>query len=115
MTAAAQGGTYLVNADAPTAAVRAAAAIAIASGASLLIGFFTPGATALAGVSLVVIAGSSHAIDDPALFLDWTGALSVAGVAAAILFLGPGALSLDARLFGRREIVFPQDRRPSAD
>lgn len=28
-------------------------------------------------------------------------------LAAAIALLGPGAFSLDARLFGRREIVIP--------
>jgi hypothetical protein len=31
--------------------------------------------------------------------------------AAAISMLGPGAYSLDARLFGRREIVFPPARK----
>src|SRR5258708_26282499 len=32
--------------------------------------------------------------------------------AAAITFLGPGAYSLDARLFGRREIVLPSGGTP---
>lgn len=32
--------------------------------------------------------------------------------AAAITLLGPGAYSLDARLFGRREIVLPSGGRP---
>lgn len=32
--------------------------------------------------------------------------------AAAIALLGPGAYSLDARLFGRRVIVFRSDGRP---
>jgi hypothetical protein len=27
------------------------------------------------------------------------------------MLLGPGAISLDARLFGRREIVIPEDNR----
>jgi len=32
-------------------------------------------------------------------------------LAAAIALLGPGAFSLDARLFGRREIVIPKDKK----
>jgi hypothetical protein len=32
--------------------------------------------------------------------------------AVAIVLTGPGALSLDARLFGRREIVIPRTPRP---
>jgi uncharacterized membrane protein YphA (DoxX/SURF4 family) len=35
-----------------------------------------------------------------------TAALSAA-IAAAVICLGPGAFSLDARLFGRREIIIP--------
>jgi uncharacterized membrane protein YphA (DoxX/SURF4 family) len=31
----------------------------------------------------------------------------VAVVAATVILLGPGAFSLDARLFGRREIIIP--------
>ncbi|MBX3277660.1 MAG: hypothetical protein KF868_06615 [Acidobacteria bacterium] len=31
-------------------------------------------------------------------------------MAASIILLGPGALSLDCRLFGRREIVIPYDK-----
>jgi hypothetical protein len=30
----------------------------------------------------------------------------------ALVLLGPGAFSLDARLFGRREIIIPVGRRP---
>jgi uncharacterized membrane protein YphA (DoxX/SURF4 family) len=45
-------------------------------------------------------------------FLDDAGAWSVVAVAVALVLLGPGALSLDARLFGRREIIFPHERRP---
>jgi hypothetical protein len=32
-----------------------------------------------------------------------------AAIAVAVIFLGPGALSLDARLFGRREIIIPNN------
>jgi|SRR5215813_479651 len=35
---------------------------------------------------------------------------NLVAMAAAILFLGPGAFSVDARLFGRREILIPHAR-----
>jgi uncharacterized membrane protein YphA (DoxX/SURF4 family) len=34
--------------------------------------------------------------------------LWLAVIAAAVVCLGPGAFSLDARLFGRREIIIPR-------
>jgi uncharacterized membrane protein YphA (DoxX/SURF4 family) len=103
----------LVNVEAPAITMHAAAALAIVSGASLVLGLLTPGATIVAGLAFVMLASASGA---PAagVFLDRPGALSLALVAAALVLLGPGALSLDARLFGRREIVFPPDRRPPA-
>jgi len=36
-------------------------------------------------------------------------------MAAAVVLLGPGALSLDARLFGRREITFPEGFTRASD
>ena len=37
--------------------------------------------------------------------------LNLAIVSVALVLLGPGALSLDARLFGRREIIIPDHKR----
>jgi uncharacterized membrane protein YphA (DoxX/SURF4 family) len=96
------------------AATALAAGLALASGAALLAGFFTPAATSLAGTTLILLAWTSGAGPDGLVF-DRTGASALAAVAAAIVFVGPGALSVDARLFGRREIVFPHTRRPSHD
>jgi hypothetical protein len=82
-----------------------AVAGALASGLSLLLGLLTPGAGALAaclGVSLLLgglpVAHGSH---------DLLLASLLIVVALAIVLLGPGAYSLDAYLFGRREIVIP--------
>jgi uncharacterized membrane protein YphA (DoxX/SURF4 family) len=114
MAAGIQGVTFLLQADTPAVTMRAAAALGAVGAASLLVGFLTPAGTAVAGVSLLMLAGRAPGTAT-AVSLDRSGALSLALVAAALLLLGPGAISLDARLFGRREIVFPHERRPPAD
>ena len=48
------------------------------------------------------------------LGIPMTAALS-AVIAVALVCMGPGALSLDARLFGRREIVIPPSLSKSGD
>ena len=42
-------------------------------------------------------------------------ALNLAAISAALVLLGPGAFSLDARLFGRREIIIPEGRVQRVD
>ena len=42
------------------------------------------------------------------LFADNLMAMNAILMSISILLLGPGAFSLDARLFGRREIIIPQ-------
>jgi hypothetical protein len=44
-----------------------------------------------------------------AVLVDRVAAVILIVDAAALTLLGPGALSLDARLFGRREIIIPHD------
>jgi uncharacterized membrane protein YphA (DoxX/SURF4 family) len=82
--------------------------LALVSGASLLIGFLTPGAGIVAGSSIIIAA--SWFPEGPAPSVDRVGAVCIAAVAVALVLLGPGALSVDARLFGRREIVFPHPK-----
>ena len=83
-------------------------------GAALLIGFLTPFAALLAElVSLGIALPSSI----PDVFGGAPATIFLIVMAAAVFFLGPGAYSLDARLFGRREIVIhraaeaPEDRQ----
>jgi hypothetical protein len=42
-------------------------------------------------------------------------AFHLAATSAALVLLGPGAFSLDARLFGRREIIIPEGRVQPVD
>jgi uncharacterized membrane protein YphA (DoxX/SURF4 family) len=102
----------LSNAAEPTIGTVSAALLAMVSGGSLLIGFVTPGAATVAGLSLAFLAVASFPAPT-VLLLDRVGALCVAAVAGAVALLGPGALSLDARLFGRREVIFPHDSHQS--
>jgi uncharacterized membrane protein YphA (DoxX/SURF4 family) len=79
-------------------------------GACLLIGFLTP------VVSLWVAIGSlANALSwlplAGNLFDGKLASFEMIVTAAAIAMLGPGAFSLDARLFGRHEIVIPPASR----
>jgi uncharacterized membrane protein YphA (DoxX/SURF4 family) len=82
------------------------------SGAFLLAGWLTPAASGVAGVSLILIAIVSDPVTARGLPLNDIAAACMAIVALALALLGPGAYSIDARWFGRREIVFT-DTPPS--
>jgi len=89
------------------------ALVAIPSGGALVLGLLTPAACTLAALS-VLGAMAKHAFGVKTCFLpEGSLTLTLLGViATALMMLGPGAFSLDARLFGRREIVVPLRREP---
>jgi uncharacterized membrane protein YphA (DoxX/SURF4 family) len=80
------------------------------SGLGLVAGFLTPGAAAGVSVSILAIAASTAPFG-ASLAAPWEGAWFVALDALALAMLGPGAHSIDAWLFGRREIVIPDAPR----
>jgi uncharacterized membrane protein YphA (DoxX/SURF4 family) len=79
-------------------------------GIVLLAGFLTPIAAALAAIRTLYIGLPLFAVQDPEVHRSAFALLYLATICAAIMLLGPGALSLDSRLFGRREIVIPKSR-----
>jgi putative oxidoreductase len=87
----------LVVAPLPVLAVHL---VAVCAAALLLVGFWTPVAGAVMAVAEVSCA-FMH-LNDP-----WIHIL-IGAVGAALAMLGPGAWSVDARLFGRKRIQIPQ-------
>jgi uncharacterized membrane protein YphA (DoxX/SURF4 family) len=106
-----RGVWVLVASDSSTFALRILAVTAILAGLALLIGFITPVISALTTIGYLVMSGSLLLQGGTVLRYDAITALDLAVVSIALVLLGPGAFSLDARLFGKREIIIPEGRR----
>lgn len=76
------------------------AALVFLAAGCLLLGFVTPVMTILIGM-----ASLAFAISSPGQYLD------IVVLSIVISLLGPGAFSIDARMFGRREILIPSASR----
>ena len=83
------------------------AVLAFLTGVCFLAGIFTPVVSVLVMLGTLVFALSWVPAPATNLFESKLVVLYVMAIAIAIAFLGPGAFSFDARLFGRREIFIP--------
>jgi uncharacterized membrane protein YphA (DoxX/SURF4 family) len=101
-----QAGYYVRDPDAPPAAWIMGISSVLSAGL-LLIGLLTPLVSSALVLGALGVWISLLPACTPTLF-DSRAAIFAITILVAIVGLGPGAFSVDARLFGRREIVFPR-------
>jgi len=112
--AAVAKGVSLLGAGADSPGSWVLGALALAGGVGLLAGVLTPWAgVATAGVALAAMWVGP--VGSPRGWPPIPADLFLAVMAAALVLLGPGAQSFDARLFGRREIVVPRAARAASE
>jgi uncharacterized membrane protein YphA (DoxX/SURF4 family) len=106
-TAILQGARHLSDSANLTLWMSVVALLSICGGISVLGGFLTPVGTATAVSAIVMLPSRYHSSSDLNAFDAALPAALVVIVAVAVVCLGPGAFSIDAGLFGRREIIIP--------
>jgi len=107
-TASTQGVVYLTHAIEPTVLTWIAGVLAVVSGVALVTGFLTPASGVVAGLTTLFIV-ATWTPPSASVLIDRLATFILIVDAVALALLGPGAVSLDARLFGRREIIVPDD------
>jgi uncharacterized membrane protein YphA (DoxX/SURF4 family) len=111
----AHGVLCLVSSDSITLVVSVSTALLLLSGGCLLIGFLTPILSLLGGLECLGIVWSWFPFQLLSPFESKLALAPIIAMSIAIALLGPGAFSLDARLFGWKEIVIPPASRPPQD
>jgi uncharacterized membrane protein YphA (DoxX/SURF4 family) len=106
-------GVFYLSADTHSMLGMWLGALGLTAGAALVAGFLTPVAGVLVALGALGAALSVLPAPAPNLLDSKLSLIFAAIITVAIVFLGPGAFSMDARLFGRREIIIPPSiRRP---
>jgi hypothetical protein len=101
-----QGGFYLREPESSPEILLLGLA-AVAAGGMLIVGFLIPLICALVALGGTGVGFSWLANSTPPLLHERLPAMLAGTILLAIALLGPGAFSVDARVFGRREIIIP--------
>ena len=104
-----QGTAYLGNRYDQELPFLGIALLTTVVGALLLIGCLTRFAAVVAAVASIGSIFSWLPGLNVGLFENRMTATLAAAIAAAVVCLGPGAFSVDARLLGRREVIIPKN------
>jgi uncharacterized membrane protein YphA (DoxX/SURF4 family) len=108
-SAAIQSGLMVASVHATLSTTIVAAISFGVAGLTLIVGFLTPIASLLACVGGAWVM-TTYSLADPKLLFDSRMAqFEFMIMALALAILGPGAISLDARLFGRREVTIREE------
>ena len=105
-TAAWQGVLCLATKDAE-ATVRIVGGLAVLTGILLIAGFRTRLASFLVALGIAFISLHTFSLPTRELFDRLLPTLFAETMSTAVVFLGPGAFSIDAYLYGRKEIIIP--------
>jgi len=84
----------------------------ILSGAALVLGCLTPLAGFVSGLCFAAMFLGFLPQESGGLTNGRTTVVRIVVISVSIILLGPGGFSLDAHLFGRREIIIPPASRP---
>jgi uncharacterized membrane protein YphA (DoxX/SURF4 family) len=111
LNAVAEGIFILSSPDHETASSWCLGGLAVVMGGSILMGFLTPICCGLAAVANVIMNLVRLPSSQAPVLATSIAHLNLAIICVALVLVGPGAFSLDARLFGRREIIIPDSKR----
>jgi len=110
--AVAQGAMNLAANPDASADAWIAESLAVVAGISMLIGILTPFAATLIGILTIRMWSSITQMNLQTQIAPKPILVFIVAVAATVAIVGPGAFSVDARLFGLREIIIPPRRPP---